>query len=144
MSEYTSIFSIFETLEPILEIHTKLLDFLYLLKSTLEVIDDGLGNIYSFSEFNMLLNIQQAFEVTVSNGYFKANGTAGEMAKFENMVFYNLFHQLYSTLRKDHQNVFQFVYANFLLKYTEQFNEDVYDLFLSGEIGNTPLQSLFM
>jgi len=144
VEEYSNIFTAFEGIDLILDRHYQLLDYMFLLKQTLEIIENSLGDTYSFSEYTLLFNIHQAIETTILNGYLKQTGNSEAMLKFEMMVLYYLFHQLYATLRKDHQNMFSFYYAICLLKYNKEFKEEIWNLFLSGEITKGPTQSLFM
>jgi len=140
VQEFSSLYSNFPDLETILLKHSKLIQELFLLKTTAQLMNSPLGNIYSLSEQNILFNIQQALEITLLNGYLKNKATSTDIEKFEAMVVFNTFQQLYSTFHKDHQNIFSFYFAILLLKSAQNFNETIWRFILYRKIGYSSIQ----
>jgi len=142
VEDYYNVFSNFKDLDEILKRHQSLLASLFLLRETLLIMNKHFGNVYAFSEYNILLNIHQILDNASRSLQNKAE-TYENFQKFETSVIFNTFHQLSSMFRKDHQTLFAFIYAVMMLKDSRKFPDQIWSFILFQKVALSSLQRMF-
>ena len=143
--EYCSMLGRFEDIHQLLQKHSALLDQLYINYQALSMLNKAFGELYGLSDYFSLLSLQTALELAVSNGYLK-NSSKNDHDKhtdFRVMVQYYYYHQLYSSLREDHQNVFSVFISVVFRQCKPEFPVNIWNQFLKGSYDHCLLQETF-
>ena len=146
VSDYCNFFSKFKEIEELLSKHSAMINQLHLIHQTLVMVHKSLGNLYGLSEYFSLISLQHALEIGIANGYLKNTLKKDDQVRineFNTMVVLYYYHQIYSSLRSDHQNVFSAFFAVIFLKCTQDFQQKVWDYFLRGPVDRRLLREYF-
>jgi len=141
IQDYSNIFHPFKNMNVIIKKYNSLFKPMFLLRTLVKTINAHLGDPFAFSEFNILLSAQQAIETLKLKPDFDTE------EEFENSqaIVYNFFHQLYSMLPIDHQNVLAFCYTLFISKNPPSigFSESTWNFTLYQKQGLSAIQRIY-
>ena len=144
--DYCSFLSKFKEIQDILQKYSTVINQLHLVYQTMEMIHRNLGDLYGLSVHFRFLSLQHAFEIGVANGFLKNNLKRDDQEKikeFNTMVAIYFYHQIYSALRSDHQNIFSVFFSIIFLKCTREFQNKAWEIFLRGNVDRNLLKEYY-